>query len=870
MKLRMLLVAGVVILAGAVHGQRQWKAHDEGGLSVVFADSLTGWAAGRVKTGGLARDTARAGNRGTSYRTMMLRTTDGGSSWHLQSVIQTSNQAVDIIDVCALDDRHAWALASESESDRNFLLRTTNGRDWSAILLRLDARPKHVSFVDAENGILIANEFMAEDHVYRTTDGGMTWSDHPIGYSGTYQDVLFTRNTGYILATLNGNPSSLTILKSNDGGQMWIVGSEVVPDPGRTLEGVRLVHRDPDLVVLMGDSEQGSDDPPQAVVLHSNDGLASQNVHRVAHDADKKSETTSVRLLEICGNELIGVDDAIDDVQHSHLIVSSDFGRTWHSRSTLDSPPYQIASVNDRTLVIATLDGEIRRSTDSGGSWQTAEINFKGVFHHPPHKQEGHEVSPISFAYEMDAEDIDRDTVYSSRWDSEADSMLAVSATRTLDANRYRLDETKDFSVGLDSLYTTQIVFHKRIRRGAKHKILDLVRQESQKGEIRLRKFKTVRFAGAVRAVNGKKPVKYSWSSSINGELSDELAFTTSPRQLFVGTHYIFFKAMEASGTWSEPVVVKVIVEDFPKLKFPFYGTWTVGGGGSYYNQGRHVRGIRYALDLNYAEGQDGGDSDYGIPVRASTDGVVSFAGYVRGYGRTVKVDYMHGGRKYTTLVTHLAAISVKLGEQVKQGQEVGTCGSTGRSSAPHVHWELRVDDVCSEPEPVFENDSTVVQMLRNGGTFTSDNAFQPDHILVVDEPVVDGTWLERRGYNHSYRWVHATKNTATVECVWRPEFRRSGTYEVQVHIPKKFATAQPTYRVHSRNGVTEIKVNQNKYTDEWVSLGTFEFDSGTGGHVSVTNATGQVRRTVALDAVRFIGQWFRGFEVGLDSTRKQ
>lgn len=221
-----------------------------------------------------------------------------------------------------------------------------------------------------------------------------------------------------------------------------------------------------------------------------------------------------------------------------------------------------------------------------------------------------------------------------------------------------------------------------------------------------------------------------------------------------------------------------------------------------------------------------------------------------------VKIDYMYGGHKYTTLVSHLATISVDIGEKVKQGQELGGCGTTGRSSAPHIHWELRIDDQCTPPEPIFENDSTIVQIIRDGSTFRSDNTYKPEHIIVVDEGDIPNTYKDYRGYYHSYRYAGVTKTEKTTEAVWKPKLPRSGPYKVQVHIPKKFAVANARYRVYTKSGVQEIKVNQNKFTDEWVTLGVYEFDAGDNAYVALDNATGQTRGTIAFDAVRFVGQW--------------
>jgi murein DD-endopeptidase MepM/ murein hydrolase activator NlpD len=803
---------------------------------------------------------------------MILKTVDSGKHWRLQSVIQSGEERMVVRSASAVDSAHAWVLFSKVDDGKDYLLRTINGEVWQVLPIMLDIAPKKILFTDPMNGWLIANEFAAFDRLYRTTDGGASWTPENIGFEGTFYDIAFDGSNGYCLASLSRNPADVSVLKSVDGGGIWILGQEFKPDPEATLTGLS-IHAASGRTVLLFKStaEQEMEEITGTVLVLSDNGFASYQTNKITYE--KESKLSSVLLSELTADSVaiyaldrIPLDNSnADRGGFFNIVRSMDQGKTWRRHLDITGSIEQVL-ITGGTFLAATKNGEVLYYDTAEQVWRSCDIDFKGLYVRPPSGPVFAGLTSILHAEEMDVEDFDRDTTYTSRWESEADSALAVSFARVADIKKYRANDAVDFSVGIDSAVSTQIVFHRRVRRGARHGPLDLIRDELLKGEIRLRKYKTMRLVGAVRAVNGRRAVRYSWSSSINGELSDQIAFTTTPRQLVAGTHYLFFKAMDQDGRWSDPVVLKVIVEDFPKYRFPFHGTWTVGGGGSYYNRGRHIRGIRYALDLNYGEGLEGGDSDYGLPVRASTDGVVAFAGYVRGYGRTVKIDYYYGGNKYTTLVTHLATISVEVGEKVRQGQELGTCGSTGRSSAPHVHWELRINDVCVEPEPVFENDSTVVQSIRNGASFTSDNQYQPDRIVVVDEPNVPNTWLEHRGYLHSYRWISGTLKTPTVEAVWKPVLKRSGKYKVQVHIPKKFATGMATYRVQSRQGPAEVKINQNKFTDEWVTLGVYDFAAGGDGHVSLNNVTGQARRTVAFDAVRFIGQWEHA-PVGLETN---
>jgi len=85
----------------------------------------------------------------------------------------------------------------------------------------------------------------------------------------------------------------------------------------------------------------------------------------------------------------------------------------------------------------------------------------------------------------------------------------------------------------------------------------------------------------------------------------------------------------------------------------------------------------------------------YGSKVRATADGVVVFAGWYGDYGKTVIIRHPSG---YLTLYAHLSQIDVKEGQKVKAGDVVGRVGSTGRSTGPHLHYEVIKDNKPIDP----------------------------------------------------------------------------------------------------------------------------------------------------------------------------
>jgi murein DD-endopeptidase MepM/ murein hydrolase activator NlpD len=85
----------------------------------------------------------------------------------------------------------------------------------------------------------------------------------------------------------------------------------------------------------------------------------------------------------------------------------------------------------------------------------------------------------------------------------------------------------------------------------------------------------------------------------------------------------------------------------------------------------------------------------YGAPNRAAAVGTVIYAGWMDGYGNLVVVDHGNG---LSTAYAHASSLAVSVGQSVAQGQTVSYVGSTGHSTGPHLHFEVRVNGVAVDP----------------------------------------------------------------------------------------------------------------------------------------------------------------------------
>ena len=100
----------------------------------------------------------------------------------------------------------------------------------------------------------------------------------------------------------------------------------------------------------------------------------------------------------------------------------------------------------------------------------------------------------------------------------------------------------------------------------------------------------------------------------------------------------------------------------------------------------------------------------YGAPIHAAAEGRVSFVGQIRGYGNVVDISHGNG---LLTRYAHMSKTMARVGQQVAAGDVIGAIGSTGRSTGPHLHFEVRVNNRVVNPRPFLEKAPDVLEEAR-------------------------------------------------------------------------------------------------------------------------------------------------------------
>jgi murein DD-endopeptidase MepM/ murein hydrolase activator NlpD len=99
-----------------------------------------------------------------------------------------------------------------------------------------------------------------------------------------------------------------------------------------------------------------------------------------------------------------------------------------------------------------------------------------------------------------------------------------------------------------------------------------------------------------------------------------------------------------------------------------------------------------------------------GAPIYAAAKGKVTFAGVHSGYGNCIEISHGNG---LMTRYAHMSAFRARVGQDVAAGDVIGAIGSTGRSTGPHLHFEVRINDRAVNPRPFLEAMPHVLEETR-------------------------------------------------------------------------------------------------------------------------------------------------------------
>ncbi|MBQ7075859.1 MAG: peptidoglycan DD-metalloendopeptidase family protein, partial [Clostridia bacterium] len=159
----------------------------------------------------------------------------------------------------------------------------------------------------------------------------------------------------------------------------------------------------------------------------------------------------------------------------------------------------------------------------------------------------------------------------------------------------------------------------------------------------------------------------------------------------FIKKDVVFINGEEVTETIHERTVIKE-----PVAKVTVVGTKLSGvGTGSFIRPTYGSLSSRYGTRWNRQHQGIDIAASTGTNIVAADDGVVEFSGWEGGYGNLVKLSHGNG---YTTYYGHCSKLLVNKGQVVEKGQVIAKVGSTGRSTGPHLHFEVRLNNVPQNP----------------------------------------------------------------------------------------------------------------------------------------------------------------------------
>jgi hypothetical protein len=294
--------------------------------------------------------------------------------------------------------------------------------------------------------------------------------------------------------------------------------------------------------------------------------------------------------------------------------------------------------------------------------------------------------------------------------------------------------------------------------------------------------------------------------------------------------------------------------------------------------------------------GRSGGDTDLGQPVYAIAHGKVTWAEYnPKSWGNIVLIEHaLPDGTRVWSQYAHLERIMTSLGQKVVRGQQIGTIGKGANNIYPaHLHFEIRRNNLPAwNWGPMVKNRDQVlanyfyptqfIEAHRPGTIAQPAAPAQPPQVQPAPPPpppqpqvppvqvIVDSQRTDPRmgrfrrsrtdywysapaGAYSSTIWTYTAPTQETNWGEWRPYLPTAGQYELSVFVPDNNATTRNArYQVVHAAGQIEVAVNQDSISNQWASLGRFNFGPGQ-GYLRLSDATGESQLMIAFDAARWV-----------------
>ena len=285
------------------------------------------------------------------------------------------------------------------------------------------------------------------------------------------------------------------------------------------------------------------------------------------------------------------------------------------------------------------------------------------------------------------------------------------------------------FTYGIDELQTLRVVRHgDSLEAELLTRTYD-TRTDIVEGEIESSLFATIATIGEHDQLAFDLAEIFAWDIDFNTEIQTGDAFRVAVEKLSLDGHFVRYgRILAAVFARGERTLYAVRYEgargagyydpDGTPLKKAFLRSplrfTRISSRFSHRRLHPVLKVRRPHLGVDYA-------APRGTPVSASADGVVTLAGTWGGLGRAVRLRHANG---YQTIYGHLSRIKVKRGERVSQGQRIGTVGSTGLATGPHLDYRMKLNDRYvdplkvrlppAEPIPEAELSSFAVARTRN------------------------------------------------------------------------------------------------------------------------------------------------------------